>query len=120
VFRAGQTFVAAAYYAESSPNTQNLKPKPQGVPHPVNPANVPLKCSDSPLRTAADSRVVAYTVHLGHLRGQTVDPLVQLGPMAAKQLVEVTSLLAVTGGHRSATSASHGDTLTKGKPTANQ
>jgi hypothetical protein len=66
---AGQTFVAAACYAESSPNAQNLKPKPQGVPHPINPANVPLKCSDSPLRTAAKSRVVAYTVHLGHLHG---------------------------------------------------
>jgi hypothetical protein len=40
--------------------------------------------------------------------------------MTAKQLVEVTSLLAVSGGHRSVTSASHGDTLTKGKPMVNQ
>jgi hypothetical protein len=40
--------------------------------------------------------------------------------MTAKQLVEVTSLLAVSAGHRSVTSASHGDTLTKGKPMVNQ
>ena len=68
-FRGGQTFVAAARYAESSPNAQNLKPKPQGVPQPIDPANVPLQCSDRPLRTATNSRVVAYTVHHGHLRG---------------------------------------------------
>src|SRR6202012_6200338 len=40
----------------------------QGVPHPINPANVPLKCSDSPLRDRKSTRlnsshtVISYAV----------------------------------------------------------